>query len=114
MIRRSNDIKKINNTMFGGPGELHANVLLDPSEFSGKGRLFNCCTLHPGEAIGIHPHNNEFEVYYILSGEGLYNDNGAEQKVSAGDLTICYSGEKHGIKNSGNVDLTFMALILFS
>lgn len=114
MIRRSDELKKVDATMFGGPGELHAKVLLAANEFCDKGRLFNFCTLHPGEAIGTHPHNNEFEVYYILSGEGTYNDNGTEQKVSAGDVTICYSGEKHGMKNSCDTDLTFMALILFS
>ncbi|MBQ9537376.1 MAG: cupin domain-containing protein [Desulfovibrionaceae bacterium] len=114
MIRKADQINKMDKTMFGGPGQLHANVLLQASEFADKGRLFNHCVLHTGEAIGEHQHTNEFEVYYILSGTGLYNDNGTETNIQAGDLTICYSGEKHGLKNTGSEDLVFIALILFS
>lgn len=114
MIRKANEIEHKDATLFGGPGELHSNILLKADEFFNKGRLFNHCTLHPGEAIGVHPHNNEFEVYYILSGKGLYNDNGTEKVITTGDLTICYSGEKHGLKNDSDEDLTFIALIIFS
>ena len=114
MIRRGSETKELNATMFGGPGELHAHVLLNSDEFCGKGRLYNACVLHPGEAIGMHEHNKEFEVYYIISGTGTYNDNGTETSVSAGDVTVCNSGEKHGIFNTSNEDLVFMALILFS
>ncbi|MBR4741579.1 MAG: cupin domain-containing protein [Desulfovibrio sp.] len=114
MIRRKSDVPYAEATMFGGPGQLHMNKVLNPDEFFNKGRLFNKCVLHPGEGIGLHPHKNEFEVYYFLSGKGLYNDNGTEQEVSSGDITICYSGEKHGVLNNSDQDLVFMALILFS
>jgi len=114
MIRAKADVPHIDATMFGGPGELHADQILTKDEFAGKGRLFNHCVLHPGETIGVHPHKNEFEVYYILSGEGLYTDNGVQSQVKAGDVTVCYSGESHGLSNNGSEDLVFIALILFS
>ena len=114
MIKRASELKNVNATMFGGPGEMHATLVLNPDEFAGKGRLFNKCVLHPGEAIGVHEHKKEFEVYFILEGTGTYNDNGTECSVGKGDCTICYSSEKHGILNSSNEDLVFMALILFS
>ncbi len=114
MIRHKKDVQTIEACMFGGPGLLHASKILEGDEFAGKGRLFNHCVLHPGEGIGEHPHKNEFEVYYILQGSGLYNDNGTETEVRAGDVTICKSGESHALKNTGNEDLVFIALILFS
>lgn len=114
MIRRSKDVSAIEACMFGGPGLLHARKIIEGDDFAGKGRLFNHCVLHPGEAIGVHPHKNEFEVYYILQGTGLYNDNGTETEVGVGDVTVCPSGESHGLKNSGTEDLVFIALILFS
>ncbi|MBQ7457122.1 MAG: cupin domain-containing protein [Desulfovibrio sp.] len=114
MIRRSSDTPKVEACMFGGPGLLHATQILTKDEFAGKGRLCNFCVLHPGEAIGVHGHTKEFEVYYILSGTGTYIDNGHEETVSAGDVTICYSGESHGMINASTEDLTFFALILFS
>ena len=114
MIRRKNELQKVDAQLFGGPGELHSTIILKKEEFCEKGRLFNHCVLHPGEAVGTHPHNNEFEVYYILSGTGEYNDNGQKSTVEKGDMTVCSSGESHGLINTGKEDLVFMALILFS
>lgn len=114
MIRFASDVPSVENCMFGGPGLLHAKQILKKDEFEGKGRLFNHCVLHPGEAVGYHPHTNEFEVYYILKGTGLYSDNGKEVTVHEGDVTVCPSGESHGLKNAGDDDLVFVALILFT
>ncbi len=114
MIRRNADLPRVEACMFGGPGLLHAQQILQKGEFAEKGRLFNHCVLHPGEGIGVHPHTKEFEVYYILSGTGLYTDNGTEVTVGPGDVTICPSGESHGMVNNGTEDLAFIALILFS
>ncbi|MCR4666523.1 MAG: cupin domain-containing protein [Desulfovibrio sp.] len=113
MIKRNTELQKVDAQLFGGPGNLHSTVLLKKEDFFDKGRLFNFCTLHPGEAIGTHQHNNEFEVYYILSGSGEYNDNGTKSLVQKGDLTLCPSGESHGMINTGKEDLVFIALILF-
>ncbi|MBO4368807.1 MAG: cupin domain-containing protein [Desulfovibrio sp.] len=114
MIRRKNEIQKAEAVLFGGPGKLHSDIILAKDEFAGKGRLFNHCVLHPGEAVGTHPHSGEFEVYYILAGEGQYDDNGTKQTVKAGDMTLCPSGESHGLLNTGSEDLEFIALILFA
>ena len=113
MIRRAFERQKAENTMFGGPGLSHFTRILNEGEFCGKGRLFSHVLLHPGEGIGNHSHNNEFEVYCFIKGNGTYDDNGKNVEVSAGDVTICPSGENHGIFNSGNEDLEFIALILF-
>ena len=45
-------------------------------------------TLEPGCEIGYHQHLNESETYYIISGQGVYNDNGTTRTVSAGDITL--------------------------
>ena len=113
MIRRSGERTSIVKTMFGGPGEMEAKQILNDGEFADKGRLFNHVTLKPGAAIGKHQHNNEFEVYYILSGHGTYDDNGTPVEVGPGDVTCCPHGERHGILNTGTGDLVFIALILF-
>ena len=114
MIRRKNEVPKVEAVMFGGPGQLHADVVLKKDEFAEKGRLFNHCVLHPGEGIGEHQHNGEFEVYYVLKGEGTYLDNGQKEVIKAGDMTLCPHGESHGLVNTGSEDLEFMALILFA
>jgi len=53
-------------------------------------------------------------VYYILKGEGVYDDNGTEVIVQPGDTTLCLSGESHALINRSSEDLELIALILFS
>ncbi len=79
----------------------------------GAGRLLGVITVPPGGEIADHVHNNEYEVYSLLSGTGLYNDNGTPVQLSAGAVTYCPDGETHGIKNNGKEDLVFVAFIGF-
>ena len=80
---------------------------------SGKGRLFNHIVLHPGCGFGWHVHDGDSETYYILRGEGEYNDNGTILTVGVGDVTFVASGEGHSLRNTGEGDLEFIALILY-
>ncbi|MDR2745499.1 MAG: cupin domain-containing protein [Desulfovibrio sp.] len=114
MIRNAKERVTSVGVKFGGPGETWLAQILNPDEFGNKGRLFNHNVLKPGCGLGKHRHEGEFEVYYILKGEALYNDNGNEVTVRPGDVTICPSGEEHGILNTGKEDVEFIALILFA
>ncbi len=54
------------------------------------------------------------KVRHIISCvEGDYNDNGVIRPVKAGDVTFTPDGKGHGMKNTGDTDLVFMALIIF-
>ena len=68
--------------------------------------------LEPGAVLGYHEHHGETETYYLTKGAGIYNDNGKEYPVEVGDVTFCADGNGHGIKNAGEEDLVFVALIL--
>ncbi len=115
MIRKVQDVTVAHiEKNRGGTGITEAHVLLKEDEFCDKGRMFNRVVLTPGSSVGYHKHEGDFEVYYILSGTGTYNDNGTESTVSAGDVTICKEGECHSLENTGTENLEFMALILFA
>ena len=89
--------------------------LTDLSDFDGKNervRMFSLAELKPGEEVGFHIHTGEFESYYILSGKGLYSDNGEVCEVLPGTVTFTPSGSGHGIKNIGDQMLKFIALIV--
>ncbi|MGI6153157.1 MAG: cupin domain-containing protein [Christensenellaceae bacterium] len=66
----------------------------------------------PGAAVGDHQHVGEAEVYRALKGKAIYNDNGKEVEVTAGDVMVCYNGETHGIKNNSNEDFIFTAIVI--
>ncbi|MFR7889237.1 MAG: cupin domain-containing protein, partial [Bilophila wadsworthia] len=91
-----------------------AAELLNGEVFAGKGRVFNHCVLKPGCSVGRHRHVGDFEVYHVLSGTGLYFDNGELKPVTAGDVMICKDGEEHMLENDGTEDLEFIALILYA
>jgi len=116
MIIRSKDRQRSAAVRFGGKGEIEMVSILPPipEAFHGKGRLFSHVVLKPGEELGSHRHDGDFEVYYYIKGEGTYNDNGKMIPVKAGDVTVCNDGEMHGITNTGKANLEYIALILFT
>jgi mannose-6-phosphate isomerase-like protein (cupin superfamily) len=112
MIKRVQDLTVVvNENMRGGVGSVAIKLLAEQGEMYDKNRLFAKIIVKPGCSIGYHVHENEMELYYILSGKALYDDNGTQVELSPGDVTVTLSGEGHAIANNGDVDLEFMALI---
>ncbi len=95
-------------------GEKNGTIttLLRREQMQGKNRLLARIILHPGAMISYHQHNGDSEVYYILAGAGEVNDNGVVSKVTSGDVLYTVSGESHSIKNIGEEDLEYIALII--
>jgi mannose-6-phosphate isomerase-like protein (cupin superfamily) len=106
------EIEKKENAC-GGKGFITVKKLLDEKQLNGKCGLFGHVTIEPGNSLGYHEHHNESETYYILAGEGEYNDNGTLRTVKAGDITFTPDNHGHGIENKGTENLEFMALIIF-
>lgn len=98
--------------MCGGAGEVTIKHLLSAKEFHGNCGLYAQVTIQPGSELGYHEHHGESETYYILSGEGEYDDNGTKRKVAAGDVTFTSDGMGHGLKPVGYEPIVFMALII--
>jgi len=64
--------------------------------------------------MGFHEHHGDNEVYFILEGQGIYNDDGVEAVVNSGDVCVVKDGQGHSLENTGEKDLHVMALILNS
>jgi len=95
-----------------GEGTYYRKRILDLDEMGKYVRNFSEIRLTPGSYMGFHPHDGEEETYYMLAGTAEYNDNGEIYQIGPGDVTKCYSGQKHGIKNIGDDDVVFIALIV--
>lgn len=115
MIRRSSEKEEVRKAApFGGRGEIIVRSLLNgPEEMSRKGRVFGHTTVIPGSEIGYHIHSGDSETYYILSGKGIYNDNGTLVEIGAGDVAYCAPGEGHGLACTGEEPIEMIALILY-
>lgn len=115
MIRKKEELHKEQKpSPFGGTGEILVRDLLNgPDEMYQKGRVFVHTTVYPGSGMGYHVHTKESETYYILSGQGLFNDNGTISPVGPGDVTFTGAGEGHSIEAVGEHPVEMIALILY-
>ena len=112
ILKSSGEIRR---NAAGGKGEVNLEHLLSKDEMNDKCSTFARITIKPGSSLGYHQHKGNSETYFILSGHGIYNDNGTEVEIGPGTITFCPDGEYHGLSNeNGSEDLVFMALIINS
>ena len=90
----------------GGEGEAFVRKFSD-------GRMGNIVqiTLPMGSSIGLHRHEGNCEVIYVISGEGICTDDGEEYPISAGTRNYCPEGHIHGIRNTGTQPLVLFAVL---
>ena len=69
--------------------------------------------LEPGSTIGLHTHETNSEVIYIISGTAdfIYDDNIAPEAVSAGGCHYCPKSHSHSMINNGKEDIVFFAVV---
>ena len=99
--------------MRGGNGTVEITSFATPAELNDKGRLFANITLKPGCSIGYHVHEADSELFYLMKGEVLYNDNGVEHVLTAGDVMVCPAGTGHSIANNGTETAEVCAVIVY-
>ena len=115
MIKRSADLSvKLEPNLKGGRDTVRIVNILEKEEINGLGRLFGVSIIPPGGSIGQHTHEGDFETYYILKGRARVNDNGNVAELGPGDMTQCNDGQFHSIENIGDVDLEYLAVILYT
>lgn len=109
MMVRSSEIPVEERTLERGSAVV--SRLLGQETMHEKNRLFAHVTLTPGAQIAYHRHSGEFEAFYFLSGDGEVDDNGSVISVHAGDVVFTDDGQSHGIHNTGQRDLVYIALV---
>jgi mannose-6-phosphate isomerase-like protein (cupin superfamily) len=113
MFRKSEDmITEVRERMRDGEGKVEILHIIKKDDTKGKIRLFAKVKLNKGCSIGMHSHEGEDEVFYILSGRGMAIDDGKEYAVGPGDAIVTGDGASHSIANTGDEPLEFMAVIL--
>ena len=80
---------EIREAMRGGPGHVDIRHIVDADSLPSKSRLFSLVTLEKGCGIGPHAHSAETEIFYVLEGEGVLDDNGVLKPFVQGDCNVC-------------------------
>lgn len=112
MVTRSENCPIREANVQNGKGLIHMKDLTDREGLYGHGRMFSHVTINPGCSIGYHPHHHETEFYYILKGEGVFNDNGEEVLVHPGDICATGFDQFHSLENQSSEPLEMIALIV--
>jgi len=64
--------------------------------------------MEPGTYVGYHTHEGNEEIYYVVSGEGEYVQEGERKMIGPGDATLVKTGQSHGLKNTGSEELRIL------
>ena len=113
MVRNMLDMKtESREKMRGGEGVVAFQHYFSPEEFGAKVRLCAKLTLPPGASIGEHTHKNEDEVYLILSGNGVVQEQDGPRRVNAGDAVLTGRGASHALTNDGTTPLEVAAFVI--
>ncbi|SRR5574344_781995 len=94
-----------------GTGKIINDHIIDEKLIGKAVSLYGRITLHPGCGVPLHKHVGNNETYYIVKGEGMYQDGEIKAKVKPGYVTFCADGGSHALMNTGMEDLVFIALI---
>ncbi len=114
MIHRANECKvEVREAMRGGDKSVKITHFFDENnELMSPTRLCAKLELEPGASIGFHTHENEEEMFVVLSGKALIDDNGVEVEVSVGDTILTGNGAGHAVKSLGPDRLELLAVIV--
>ncbi len=89
----------------GGEKSLAAKM-----HFDGVNRILHG-VLESGATIGLHTHETNSEIIYILKGNGKVLYDGEYETVEAGMCHYCPKGHTHSLINDSDSDLEFFAVV---
>ena len=112
MMTVSENCKRVETCIQNGKGQCQIKHLTDKAAMYDHARMFAHVTIPAGCSIGDHPHVDETEFYYIIKGEAVFNDNGKEVILHAGDIGATGYGEGHGLENRSDEPVEMIALII--
>jgi len=70
-------------------------------------------SIHPGETVPAHTHQDEDQVYWVQTGQGFVELDGARTEVSAGSTVLIPLGTEHLITNTGTGQLDYVFFVVF-
>lgn len=96
----------------GGRGKAGLEVFFKSEEFTTPLAAFNILQLQPGSSVGRHQHLGSEEIYWILEGRGLAEDDEERVQMEPGDALLTRDGHWHSIENPGPGPLRLLAVLV--
>lgn len=89
----------------GGEGAAHAQMQFDGLNRIMRGRLGK------GDTIGMHTHETNSEIVYVIQGVARVIMDGVEELIPAGQAHYCPKGHTHCMSSAGEEDLIIFAVV---
>ena len=97
--------EKVIPKMRGGEGEMITRMFVNEDTKIMRGRLT------PGSTIGLHTHETDSEMIFILSGAGKVLCDGGYGPLALGTVVDRPGGQGLSLVNDGTEDLEILAMI---
>ena len=68
-------------------------------------------SLEPGASIGVHTHEADSEIIFMLKGTGVVLCDGAKEILPAGRCHYCPKGHSHSLRNESDEVIEFYAVV---
>lgn len=68
-------------------------------------------TLRPGATTGLHTHEGNCEIVYVVSGTATFHYDGEIEVVRQGQVHYCPEGHAHFMENKTDHDLVYLAIV---
>ncbi len=113
MVTRANEMRKeTRENMRGGNGTAHFSMFTEQDKLPPNIRLSGVVRFPKGCSIGLHKHEGECEIFYVLEGQATVTDNGEQKVLLPGDVLVTYSEDSHSVENLEEQELVFLAYIV--
>jgi len=90
------------------PGGIASYLLASPRTSDSRFLTTTLVEIKPGGEQRVHQHDPE-QVYYIIEGRGLMTVAHEEAEVGPGDCIFIPANVSHGLKNNGEVLLSYFS-----
>lgn len=110
-IKKGSHGEVLKHNMRGGDGMVSLYPAAQGEQLPASCRLFSRIELPTGASIGLHWHEGEAEMFYVLSGHPTLTDDGAEYTAQPGDCIVTRSGHSHAVRNNGGEPVELLACI---
>ena len=104
-VVQERDLARTQPGPHGGPGETTAYPFF--ADAPGLAFVLRKRVLHKGAGIGLHLHDKD-EIYYIVSGRGLYALDGKQYDVGPGHALLTRPGSTHALQQVGEEPLVVL------
>ncbi|HVJ39568.1 MAG TPA: cupin domain-containing protein [Stenotrophomonas sp.] len=105
LVVHERDIGKVQPGPHGGAGPTTAYSFF--ADQPGLSFVLRKRVLADGAGIGLHQHHKD-EIYYVVSGRGLYALDGKQYEVGPGDALLTRAGSTHALQQTGTEPLVIL------